>query len=50
MSDKNPVEKFRSDYCIPDFSIDHVELDFQLGAESTQVMARIQMQRRGAWQ
>ncbi|MCP4093689.1 MAG: aminopeptidase N [Planctomycetes bacterium] len=45
MSDKNPVEKFRSDYCVPDFSIDHVELDFQLGAESTQVKARMQMQR-----
>ena len=45
MSDKNPVEKFRSDYCPPDFSIDHVELDFQLSADSTQVQARLQMQR-----
>lgn len=45
MSDKNPVEKFRSDYCVPDFIIDHVELDFQLGAENTEVTARLQMAR-----
>ncbi len=45
MSAKNPVETFRSDYCAPDFRIDSVELDFQLGVENTQVTARLQMQR-----
>jgi len=45
MSDKNPVEKFRSDYCVPDFIIDHVELDFQLGVENTQVKAKLKMAR-----
>jgi len=45
MSAKNPVETLRSDYHAPDFIIDSVELDFQLGTEETEVTARLQMRR-----
>ncbi len=43
-----PVPKFRKDYSEPDFLIETVDLEFELGEEFTQVRARLEVRRNGS--
>ena len=46
MRDEKPKTVLRRDYRVPDYRIDAVELDFDLGEDQTQVAARLQIHRR----
>ena len=47
MSESKPTTVLRSDYRVPDYLIDEVELAFDLGEDETFVEARLRVRRRG---
>ena len=46
MAREKPQRVFRKDYCPPDYWIDSVALDFELGDQETRVRARLKVRRR----
>jgi aminopeptidase N len=46
MSEAKPTTVLRSAYAVPDYLIDTVDLDFQLGEKGTRVEARLSVRRR----
>ena len=46
MSESKPITVLRSDYRVPDYLIDEVELAFDLGEDETRVEARLRIRRR----
>ncbi|MAI77673.1 MAG: aminopeptidase N [Myxococcota bacterium] len=45
MQDEKPTAVYRADYREPDYWIDAVDLEFELGSESTRVTARLEVRR-----
>ncbi len=48
MKESSPRTIYRKDYRPPEFLIDHVELRFELGEESTRVQSKLALRRNGA--